>query len=63
MINKDGKKMASEVGVAKLAFEVALDAELKAFRKMQNAEIKYNKAKREASKKLAYLEELMKDGK
>lgn len=64
MVNKDGKKMMDEVGVAKLAFEEALDAELKAFRRMQNAEIKYNKLKIMTRKKERILEELMqKDGK
>lgn len=56
--------MMDEVGVAKLAFEEALDAELKAFRRMQNAEIKYNKLKIMTRKKERILEELMqKDGK
>jgi len=64
MINKDGKKMMDEVGVAKIEFEKALDAEVKAFTRMQNAEVKYNKLKIMTRKKERILQELMeeKDG-
>ena len=64
MINKDSKKMMDEVGVAKIEFEKALDAEVKAFTRMQNAEVKYNKLKIMTRKKERILQELMeeKDG-
>ena len=56
--------MMDEVGVAKIEFEKALDAEVKAFTRMQNAEVKYNKLKIMTRKKERILQELMeeKDG-
>jgi len=48
---------------AKIAVKHALEAELKAFKELQDAEIKLNSAKRMVRKKLEILEQLDKEGK
>jgi|10_taG_2_1085330.scaffolds.fasta_scaffold00263_18 hypothetical protein len=48
---------------AKIAVKHALEAELKAFKKVQDAEIRLNSAKRMVRQKLEILEQLDKEGK
>lgn len=51
--------IGNEVVAAKIAVQAAMDEELKAFKKLQNAEVKLNKAKRDVRKKLEHLEGLV----
>ena len=51
--------IGNEVVAAKIAVKAAMDEELKAFKKLQNAEVKLNKAKRDVRIKLEHLEGLV----
>jgi len=51
------------VVTAKIAVKHALESELKAFKELQDAEIKLNSAKRMVRKKLEILEQVDKEGK